>query len=65
MTDGVEMLTGAANVEAPTARRPPGTERSVRDAVHDLELPWLLALLPVGSLLTAGVLLVALAVYTR
>jgi hypothetical protein len=62
MTDGVEMLTGAANVEAPTA---PGTERSVRDAVHDLELPWLLALLPLGSLLTAGVLLVALAVYTR
>jgi hypothetical protein len=65
MTNGVETLSREVEVEETAAPGPARVERSMRDAVYDLQVPWLFALLPLGTMLTAGVLLIALAIYTR
>jgi hypothetical protein len=54
-------LTESARREEPSAKRRPVIERPAIDTVLDSPVPWLLTLIPVGSLVVAGLLTAVLA----
>jgi hypothetical protein len=57
----VGALTESARREEPSAKRGPVIERPAIDTVLNAPVPWLLTLIPVGSLVVAGLLTAVLA----
>jgi hypothetical protein len=55
---GVLIQSAPLSDQAPV--RGPAIERAATDTARDAQIPWLLALIPVGSLAVAGLLVLAL-----